>query len=38
VTLMEEALVEANLPAASHAPLRKFFHDAATFMINRASP
>ena len=35
VALMEEALVEAQPPEESLAPLRKFFHDAATFMINR---
>ena len=35
VSLMEEALVEAQLPAEAVPPLRKFFHDAATFMINR---
>ena len=35
VSLMEEALVEAQLPEPAVAPLRKFFHDAATFMINR---
>ncbi len=35
VTLMEAALEEVNLPQQVHAPLRKFFHEAATFMINR---
>ena len=34
VELMEAALVEAELPAESHPPLRQFFHDSATFMIN----
>jgi hemoglobin len=34
VELMEAALVEADLPPAAHAPLRQFFHDGATFMIN----
>lgn len=34
VELMEAALVEAELPADAVPPLRKFFHDAATFMIN----
>ena len=34
VELMEAALVEAELPADAIAPLRKFFHEAATFMIN----
>lgn len=35
VELMEAALVEAELPAQVLAPLRHFFHEAATFMINR---
>ncbi|MEA2735313.1 MAG: hemoglobin [Humisphaera sp.] len=35
VELMEAAMAEADLPAQAVAPLRKFFHDAATFMINR---
>ena len=35
ISLMEEALVEARLPEEALAPLRRFFHDAATFMINR---
>jgi hemoglobin len=35
VSLMEEALVEAQLPEEALVPLRRFFHDAATFMINR---
>ena len=35
VELMEGSLAEANLPADAIAPLRKFFHDSATFMINR---
>ena len=35
VELMEAALAEVNLPEQANAPLRKFFHDAATFMINR---
>jgi hemoglobin len=34
--LMDEALAEVNPPAAAIAPLRKFFSDAATFMINHA--
>ena len=34
VKLMGEALVEAELPAEAIPPLRKFFHDSATFMIN----
>ena len=35
VELMEAALAEVNLPAEAVPPLQKFFHDAATFMINR---
>ena len=35
VELMEAALAEAKLPEAAIAPLRKFFHESATFMINR---
>jgi hypothetical protein len=31
---MEAALVEAELPGDAIPPLRKFFHEAATFMIN----
>jgi hemoglobin len=34
IELMEAALAEAELPDAAIPPLRKFFHDAATFMIN----
>lgn len=34
VELMEAALMEAELPDEAIPPLRKFFHDAATFMIN----
>ena len=34
VELMEAALVEAALPLEALPPLRKFFHDSATFMIN----
>jgi hemoglobin len=34
VELMEAALAEAELPAAAIPPLRNFFHDSATFMIN----
>lgn len=37
VELMEAAMVEAELPAEAIPPLRKFFHDAATFMINSGS-
>jgi hemoglobin len=36
VELMEAALAEVNLPADAVPPLRKFFHEAATFMINRS--
>ena len=35
VQLMEAALVEVQLPPGVEPPLRKFFHEAATFMINR---
>ena len=35
VELMEAALAEVQLPEQAAVPLRKFFHDAATFMINR---
>jgi hemoglobin len=35
VELMEAALAEVNLPQQVVGPLRKFFHEAATFMINR---
>ena len=34
VQLMEAALAEAELPPEVHPPLRMFFHEAATFMIN----
>ena len=34
VELMEAALIEAELPDEAIPPLRKFFHEAATFMIN----
>ena len=37
VELMEAALAEAQLPVEAEGPLRKFFHDAATFMINQSS-
>jgi hemoglobin len=36
IALMEAALAEVNLPPEVLPPLRKFFHDAGTFMINRA--
>jgi hypothetical protein len=32
---MEAALTETALPAPADAALRAFFHDAATFLINR---
>jgi hemoglobin len=35
VQLMEQAMAESNLPAEVIPPLRAFFHEAATFMINR---
>jgi len=35
VELMEAALAEVNFPADVVPPLRKFFHESATFMINR---
>src|SRR4051794_21888335 len=34
VELMEQALAETNLPPQAVTPLRKFFHESATFMIN----
>jgi hemoglobin len=36
VELMEQSLDEVKLPPEAERPLRQFFHDAATFMINRA--
>ena len=35
VSLMEAALVEADFPPEVQAPLRQFFHEGATFMINQ---
>lgn len=35
VELMEAAMAESDLPEQTKPLLRKFFHDAATFMINR---
>ena len=35
IQLMEAALAEVRFPAEAVPPLRKFFHEAATFMINR---
>jgi hemoglobin len=36
IELMEAALCETKLPADVVPALRRFFHEAATFMINRA--
>src|SRR5687768_1891695 len=36
ITLMEGALAETKLPTEVERPLRQFFNEAATFMINRA--
>ena len=36
VKLMSAALEEVALPPEAEAPLRRFFEEAATFMINRA--
>jgi hemoglobin len=38
VELMDRALDEAALPAGAAEVLRRFFHDTATFLINRPSP
>lgn len=38
VQLMDAALAEAQLPAAADAVLRQFFHNTATFLINRNPP
>ena len=35
VSLMSAALKEVNLPSQAVPPLRRFFEDAATFMINQ---
>jgi hemoglobin len=35
IELMEAAMDEADLSEQAKPPLRKFFHEAATFMINR---
>ena len=37
IELMEAALTEVKLPAEVVPPLRRFFHEAATFMINAPS-
>ena len=34
LTLMEQAMSESNLPTEVHPVLRRFFHEAGTFMIN----
>ena len=36
ILLMENALAQTQLPPATDALLRQFFHDTATFMINQA--
>jgi hemoglobin len=36
VSLMNEALAEVQLPPVAQSMLRKFFEDAATFLLNRA--
>ena len=38
VQLMDAALDEAQLPQESAALLRQFFHNTATFLINRQGP
>lgn len=38
VALMDRALDDAQLPEEAVETLRPFFHDVATFLINRASP
>ena len=35
VALMDEALAESDLPPEAVPPLRRFFDDAATLLINR---
>jgi len=35
IALMEAAMAESQLPAETIAPLRNFFAEAATFLINR---
>jgi hemoglobin len=37
IELMEQSLTETNLPEPAIRVLRLFFHDTATFMINRLS-
>jgi hemoglobin len=38
VALMDQALDQARLPPAVAAAMRQFFHDTATFLINRPEP
>ena len=38
VSLMEAAMEEVQIPDEARSALRKFFNDAATFMINQPSP
>jgi hemoglobin len=38
VQLMDASLAEVQLPARADAILREFFHNTATFLINRAAP
>lgn len=38
VTLMDQAIEEAELPEEAVATLRPFFHDVATFLMNRQGP
>jgi len=38
VTLMDAALDEVKLPAEAERILREFFHNTATFLINRNAP
>lgn len=35
IELMEQSLAEVQVPAEAERALRQFFHEAATFMINR---
>jgi hemoglobin len=37
IALMERALKQAGLPDEAAQTLRRFFHDTATFLINRAA-
>ena len=38
VALMDQALDQAGLPPAVIAAMRQFFHEVATFLINRPEP